>query len=148
MPSHRRSAFPSISQEFTRNANRKSGTPITVNSPTVKCPTVRPQRYTWLFPETETTVSSFWFPSIPIHKKHNPIRVPMANCSVHCFTPYCVRAMCLQQLLFSWASRRVTEAAVAIRTTTVATAVATYCCCLLLLLGDSARETATIINDT
>ena len=47
MPSHRRSAFPSISQEFTRNANRKSGTPVTVNSPTVKCPMVRPQRYRW-----------------------------------------------------------------------------------------------------
>ena len=46
VPSHLRSAFPSISQELTRNANRKSGTPVTVNSPTVKCPMVRPQRYT------------------------------------------------------------------------------------------------------
>ena len=45
VPSHRRSAFPSISQELTRNAKRKSGTPVTVNSPTVKCPMVRPQRY-------------------------------------------------------------------------------------------------------
>ena len=45
VPSHRRSAFPSISQELTRNANRKSGTPVTVNSQTVKCPMVRPQWY-------------------------------------------------------------------------------------------------------
>ena len=41
LPSHRRSAFPSISQELTRNANRKSGTPVTVNSPTVKCSTLQ-----------------------------------------------------------------------------------------------------------
>ena len=36
-----------IFQELTinRNANRKSGTPITAKSPTVKCPMVRPQRY-------------------------------------------------------------------------------------------------------
>ena len=45
MPSHRRSAFPSISQELSRNANRKSGTPVTVIF-TVKCPMVRPQRHT------------------------------------------------------------------------------------------------------
>ena len=51
MPSHRRSAFPSISQELTRNANRKNGTPVTVNSPTVKCPMVQPQRY---IPQTTT----------------------------------------------------------------------------------------------
>ena len=37
VPSHRRSAFPSISQEFTRTANRKSATPVTVHCPTVKC---------------------------------------------------------------------------------------------------------------
>ena len=48
VPSHLRSAFPSMSQELTRNANRKSGTPVTVNSPTVKCPMVRPQRYSTL----------------------------------------------------------------------------------------------------
>ena len=48
VPTHQRSAFPSISQELTRNANRKGGTPVTVNSPTVKCPTVRPQRYNTL----------------------------------------------------------------------------------------------------
>ena len=46
VPRHRRSAFPSISQELTRNANRKSRTPVTVNSPTAKRPMVRPQRYT------------------------------------------------------------------------------------------------------
>ena len=45
MPSHRRSAFPSISQELTRNANRECGTLATDNSPTVKCPMVRPQQY-------------------------------------------------------------------------------------------------------
>ena len=45
VPSHRRSAFPSISQTLTRNANRKIGTPVKVNSPTIKCPMVRPQRY-------------------------------------------------------------------------------------------------------
>ena len=41
------SAFglPSISQELTRNANRKSATLVRLNSPTVKCPRVRPQRY-------------------------------------------------------------------------------------------------------
>ena len=56
VPSHRRSAFPSISQELTRNANRKSGTPVTVNSPTVECPMVRPQRYKTqlLWSQTET----------------------------------------------------------------------------------------------
>ena len=48
VPSHRRSAFPSISQELSRNANRESGTPVTVNSPTVKCPMVRLQRYSTL----------------------------------------------------------------------------------------------------
>ena len=37
-----RSSRPS--QEII-NANRKSGTPVTVKSPTVKCPMVRPQRY-------------------------------------------------------------------------------------------------------
>ena len=45
VPSHRRSAFPSISQELTRNASRKSGTPVIVTSPTVKCPMVQPQRH-------------------------------------------------------------------------------------------------------
>ena len=45
VPNNRRSAFPSISQELTRNANRESGTPVTGNSPTVKCPMVRSQRY-------------------------------------------------------------------------------------------------------
>ena len=65
---------------------------------------------------------------------------PWQNCSVYCFTLHSARAykklsgtyIYLQQLLFSWASRGVTEAAaVTIRTTTVtvATAVATYCCC-------------------
>ena len=44
VPNNRRSAFPSISQELTRNANRESGTPVTGNSPTVKCPMVRSQR--------------------------------------------------------------------------------------------------------
>ena len=41
-------AFPSISQELTRNANRKGGTPVTVKSPTVKCPMVRSQGYSTL----------------------------------------------------------------------------------------------------
>ena len=46
MPSHRpSSAFPFIFQELTRIAYRKSGTPITAKYPTVKCPMVRPQRY-------------------------------------------------------------------------------------------------------
>ena len=42
VPSHRPSAFPFIFQEFTRNASRKSGTPVTAKSPNVKCPMVRP----------------------------------------------------------------------------------------------------------
>ena len=46
--SHRPSVFPSISQELTGNTNRKSGTPVTVKSPTVKCRRVRPQRYSTL----------------------------------------------------------------------------------------------------
>ena len=45
VPSHRRSAFTSISQELTRHENRKSGTSVTAKSPTVKCPMIRPQRY-------------------------------------------------------------------------------------------------------
>ena len=45
MASHRRSAFPSLSQELNRNANRKSGTPVTVNTLSVKCPMVRQQWY-------------------------------------------------------------------------------------------------------
>ena len=48
VPSHWPSAFPFISQELTRNANRKSGTPVTAKSPTVKSPMVRPQRYSTL----------------------------------------------------------------------------------------------------
>ena len=45
VPSHRPSTFPSISQEFTRNANGKSRTPVTAKSPTAKCPMVRPPWY-------------------------------------------------------------------------------------------------------
>ena len=48
MPSHRPSAFPFIFQELTRNASRKSGTPITAKSPTIKYPMVRPQGYSTL----------------------------------------------------------------------------------------------------
>ena len=43
VPSHRSSAFPFIFQEPTRNANRKSGTPVIVKYTTVNCPMVRPQ---------------------------------------------------------------------------------------------------------
>ena len=39
------SASPFIYQELTRNANRKSGTPVIGKSPTVKCPMIRPQWY-------------------------------------------------------------------------------------------------------
>ena len=38
-------AFPFIFQELNRNSNRKSGTPVTAKSPTVKSPIVQPQRY-------------------------------------------------------------------------------------------------------
>ena len=48
VPRHRPSTFPSISQELSRNANRKSRTPVTAKSPTAKCPMVRPPRYSTL----------------------------------------------------------------------------------------------------
>ena len=48
VPNHGPSAFTSTSPELTRNTNRTSGTPATAISPTVKCPMVRPQRYSTL----------------------------------------------------------------------------------------------------
>ena len=90
VPSRRRSAFPSISQELTRNANRKSATPVAVNSPTVKCPAVRPQRYTCYTHEGQgLDVShqfrsrlsvSWWFcptnPTPPIRRMHLLFKPP------------------------------------------------------------------------
>ena len=55
VPSHRLSASPSISQELNRNVNRKSEIPVTVNSTTVKCLMVRPQRYSTL----QTPISGY-----------------------------------------------------------------------------------------
>ena len=46
VPSNCPSTFPFIFHELNRNANRKSGTPVTAKCPTVKCPMGRPQRYT------------------------------------------------------------------------------------------------------
>ena len=48
VPSQLPSAFPSICQELTRNGDRKIGTPVIAKYPTVKCPMVRPKRYSTL----------------------------------------------------------------------------------------------------